>query len=317
MAKKANRVRNWRKYNEALLNRGRITFWFSQETLEKWLEKPTGQRGRPKKYSDSAIICALTLKAIYHCPFRQTEGFITDLVEAMGIEVDVPDYSLLCKRQKELKVPLPKKKLKPGERVHILVDTTGIKVFGEGEWKVRQHGFVKHRLWRKLHLSVNRKTQEIESFELTTLGIQDCEGLDILVEKSERPLASATGDGTYDRFSCYDLAERHNFHLIAPPQKNAVTSDERRANKKKACEKAVIRRDNVIKSVRILGLGNWKIARDYHKRSLAETAMFRMKTIFGNRLSSRIMSHQIVETAIRCRALNMMTHLSMTESITV
>jgi hypothetical protein len=315
MAKKAYRVRNWPKYNEALRKRGSITFWFTKNVIEHWQEKPTGKKGRPRDYSDAVIICALTLRAIFHLPFRQLEGFMRSLVEIERLNIKVPDNSLICKRQKTVVVPLPKKKLKPGERVHILVDTTGSKVFGEGEWKVRQHGYIKHRLWRKLHVAVNNKTQEIEDFELTTLGIQDCEGLDMLVRKSKRPLASVTGDGTYDRFSCYDLAEKYNFNLISPPQKNAVTSDERRRNKKKASEKAVIKRDEVIRRVREVGLEEWKNSVGYHKRSLAETAMFRMKNIFGNGLRSRIMSHQIVETAIRCRALNMMTHLGMPDSI--
>jgi hypothetical protein len=313
MTKKVYRIRNWDNYNESLVNRGSITFWFSQETIEQWHEKPTGKRGRPKKYSDTAILCALTLKAIYKTPFRQTVGFIRSLSKLMKLEIEIPDFTLLCKRQKKLKVILPKKKLNPGERIIILVDTTGLKVFGEGEWKVRQHGYIKHRLWRKLHLGVNDQ-QEIEEFELTELGIQDCQGFEMLLKKAERPISTAIGDGAYDRFVCYDITAKRGINLIVPPQYNAVTSDERTANKKKACAVAVKNRDEAIKEVRKVGLKEWKISKGYHQRSLAETAMFRMKSIFGNRLKSRKMPHQIVETAIRCRALNMMTMLGMPES---
>src|SRR5579864_24631 len=176
MAKKAYRVRNWNKYNEALVNRGSITFWFDEEAIKNWHKiEQQNKRGRPKKYSDLAITCGLTLKAIFKLPFRAVEGFITSLVKVLKLEIETPDYTLLCKRQKNLNISLQTRQLNPGEKLVILVDTSGLKVFGEGEWKVRQHGYVKHRLWRKLHLAINEKHQ-IESFELTELGIQDCEG---------------------------------------------------------------------------------------------------------------------------------------------
>jgi hypothetical protein len=307
---KVGRVRNWAKYNEALVNRGSITFWFDEESIKNWHECDLEiKRGRPKKYSDFAITCGLTIKAIFKLSFRAVEGFIKSLVTNMKLSVEVPDYTLLCKRQKNLSIALPKIPLKPDEKINIVVDSTGLKVFGEGEWKVRQHGYVKHRLWRKLHLAVNSKTQEVEAFELTDLGVQDCEGLDTLIKKIERPIESSIGDGSFDRFSCYELGEKNGFKMITPPQYNAVTSKERTVNKKKASENAVRKRDDVIKRVREIGKSKWKKEVGYHQRSLAETAIFRIKTLFGNRLQTKIPSHQKTEVTIWCRVANKMTSL--------
>jgi len=299
MDKKSYRVRNWKKYNQALVQRGSLTFWFSEECLAEWQKpKKRGTRGRPEKYNDRVIECGLTLKGLFKLPFRATEGFITSLMDLLHLDLDVPDYSLLCKRQKKLQVTLPRQGIEAGEQINIVVDTTGLKVYGEGEWKVRQHGWIKHRLWRKLHLAVNEKTQEIEALALTDLGIQDCEGLPLLISQIDHELGSCKGDGAYDRFSCYEEAEQGGFKLVAPPQRNARTSDERRLSKKKRSKEAVKKRDAVINEVRRLGRKEWKVQSGYHRRSLAETAMFRVKTLLGNRLSTRTLENQKVEAAI-------------------
>jgi hypothetical protein len=311
MAKLADRVRNWRKYNEALVKRGSITFWFDPQAIKEWHEKPAGNRGRPRKYSDTAMICGLTLKAIFKLTFRAVEGFINSLVTLLKLSIEVPDYTSLCKRQKTLSIPLPKKPLNSHEKINIVVDTTGLKVYGEGEWKVRQHGYVKHRLWRKLHLAVNSKTQEIEAFELTDLGVQDFKGLETLVKKIDKSLDHVIGDGAYDCYSCYELGEQKQFVIITPPHRNNRTSEERPSNKKKASPEAVKKRDDVIKKVRNLGRAEWKKSVGYHQRSLAETAMFRIKTLLGNRLSTKTMVHQQTEAAIWCLAINKMTSLGL------
>jgi hypothetical protein len=307
MAKKADRARNWRKYNEALVKRGDITFWFSEDAIQDWHNtNRTSGRGRPQKYSDLCVICGLTLKVIFNLTFRSVEGFIRSLIRSLKLNIDAPDYTLLCKRQKNLNVELLNEKLRPGEKIHILVDTSGLKVFGEGEWKVRQHGHAKRRVWRKLHLAVNSESQAIEAFELTELGVQDCQGFGALVNHIDKKLAGAVGDGAYDRFSCYEVAEQKGFELITPPQHNARPSRERSRNKKKASPNAVKKRDGVIDRVREIGSKAWKVEVGYHRRSLAETAMFRWKTLLGNKLYARKMAHQITEVAIKSSVLNKM-----------
>lgn len=157
MSKKTYRVRNWKEYNQNLVQRGSITLWISEEILEQWRSPTkTGKRGRPEEYPDTVILCALHLKALYHLPFRATEGFLGSILKLLRIERQVPDYTTLSKRQKHLTVSLPKAPGK-GENLYLVIDSTGLKVFGEGEWKVRRHGYVKKRLWRKLHLAINSK----------------------------------------------------------------------------------------------------------------------------------------------------------------
>lgn len=318
MTKKVYRVRNWSDYNQALVNRGSITFWFSEKCIEDWLSKEkSGKRGRPEKYSSIAIECGLTLKALLKLTFRSTEGFIRSLSELMGLNLEVPDYSLLCKRQRSLEVKLPKKSLPAGEKLNILVDSTGLKIFGEGEWKVRQHGTMKKRLWRKLHIALNGDTQEIEGFELTDLGTQDWQAFETLLSEIESDLGDVIGDGAYDRFPCYKLATTKKFELIVPPQRNARNTEERKKKISKAKRAFLQGRDAIIQSVRELGRKEWKIAAGYHRRSLVETVMFRIKTILGSRLGSRLFENQKVEARIWCKIINHMTRLGMPSSYVI
>lgn len=318
MSKKDYRVRNWREYNQALVNRGSITFWFSEDCIQQWQSEANKKgRGRPEKYSDIAIEAGLTVKALFGLTFRATEGFMKSLLELLKLSIEAPTYSLLCKRQKNIKVSLPKMELKSGERVHLAFDTTGLKVYGEGEWKVRQHGWLKHRLWRKFHIAINTENQQIEAFELTELGVQDCEGLPLLLNQIKKPICSGKGDGSYDKFSCYEEAERRDFCLIAPLRCDAKLSVERKKFKRKIDPKALAKRDEAIKKVRELGDKEWKARVDYHRRSLAETAIFRIKTILENRLSTRVFEHQKVEVAIWCKIMNKMTDLGMPKSVVI
>lgn len=317
MDKKSYRVRNWPDYNESLVNRGSITFWFNEECINQWKsDKKTSSRGRPEEYSDLVIKTGLTLKALFKLTFRMTEGFIKSLLKLLKLDLKAPDYTLLCKRQKSVLVDLPKKVLQSGEKLHIAFDTTGLKVYGEGEWKVLQHGWIKHRLWRKFHVAINTESQQIEAFELTDLGVQDCEGVPLLLNQIADPVDSVRGDGAYDRFSCYEEAERKKFRLITPPQRNAKLSSERK-NKKKADPEAIKKRDEEVKKIRELGRKEWKIQADYHRRSLAETAMFRMKTLLGNRLTARTLQHQKTEVAVWCQIINKMTTLGMPKSVVI
>jgi hypothetical protein len=320
MDKKSYRVRNWKEYNEALVQRGSLTFWFDENCLEKWrstLKLGKRGRGRPEEYSDIAIHCGLTLKAIFRLTFRGTEGFLKSLMSLLKLDLATPDYTLLCKRQKNLSIDLPRKTVNAGEGLHIVVDATGLKVYGEGEWKVRQHDWDKRRVWRKLHLAVNSKTHEIEAFELTDLSMRDGEGFPLLMNKITTPITECIGDGAYDNFSCYAIAEQKGMDFIAPPCRKAKTSDERRRNKKKATAGAVKKRDDIINQVRKLGRKEWKIQSGYHRRSLAETAMFRVKTLLGSRLSTKKLEHQRVEAAIWCQIINKVTIAGMPISVAI
>ena len=320
MVKQAYRVRNWPQYNKALVKRGSLTFWFNEGTLKDWYcSRLKETRGRPKKYSDDAIVCGLTLKALFKLPFRAVEGLINSLMKEFNWEAESPDYSLLCKRQKGLKIDFREETINPKEGIHILVDATGLKVFGEGEWKVRQHGILKKRLWRQYQLAINAHTQAIEAFELKALGFPEGAGLPLLIKQINQPINSITGDGAYDSYKAYKLAEEKGFKLIVPPNKVAKRTTEctgHSIKKKLTLElrQALQCRDSYIERIRQIGRKAWKKEVLYHRRSLVETAMFRIKTILGNRLSTRKLENNKIEAAIWCKIINHMTHLGMPRS---
>lgn len=310
MSKKQRfQIRNWRHYNEALVNRGSITLWLDEESIEKWhLTKPTGKRGRPKLYADIAIQCVLTIREIFKLPLRSAEGFMRSLIEQMQLPIQAPDYTTLSIRQKDLGVCLPKTRKVRGESLHIVVDATGLKVFGEGEWKVRQHGYSKRRTWRKLHLAINAGNHEIEAAAVSTNDFKDSELLPDLLDQINDRMSQVTGDGGYDSKESYQYITDKGARAIIPPRRDAVI--EKHGN----CSSPVLPRDNIIRHMRSLGRKKWKKQNDYHKRSLAETAMYRLKTIFNDSLRSRKFENQTVEAFLRCRALNKMTQLGMPDS---
>lgn len=300
-------VRNWNHYNQSLVHRGSISFWVDEKILDQWHSPiKNGKRGRPEEYPDAIILCALQLRAIYHLPLRAAQGFMQSLMGLFKLSLKVPNYTTLSIRQKKLKVPLYQVCRKE-EGLHLLVDSTGLKVYGEGEWKVRQHGHIKKRLWRKFHLAFNSKTQMIEGCELTDLGTQDCEGLTSLLDSIKDPIEVVIGDGAYDRFRCYEDVEKRGAKGIFPPQHNAVTSSERTLSKKKASPEAVAQRDKAIQDIRTLGRAEWKKQVGYHRRSLAETGMFRLKTILGRQVRCRSVENQAVEARIWCSVINKIT----------
>jgi Transposase DDE domain len=206
--KRSYRIRNWHEYNAALVQRGSLTLWIDQAVLSGWLnQQRTGKRGASNTYTDAAIMAALTLKVVYCLPLRATAGLLTSLLRLMGLHLPVPHYSTLCRRQKTLEVALPRPV--QSQVLHLVVDATGCKVYGEGEWKVRQHGISKRRTWRKLHLAVDEATGEIAAAVLTTSGVGDSTVLPHLLDQVEEPIQQLSGDGGYDKRLCYDtLRER-------------------------------------------------------------------------------------------------------------
>jgi hypothetical protein len=306
------RVRNWAAYNRSLIQRGSLTVWISQEVLETWHPEPEGPRpvGGQVRYSDRAIECMLTLRAVFHLPYRQTEGFGQSVMDLLEVNVTVPDYTTLCKRSADLPVTLPTSCLDEGK--HIVVDSTGLKIYGEGEWKVRQHGYSQRRTWRKLHLSVDEATQEIQAVVLTEAGVDDAEAGRQLLNDTAGPIQQVSGDGTYDKRKFYQAATARQVDQIAvPPQRNA------RIWQHGNSKKTPLPRDENLRRIRRVGRKRWKQESGYHRRSLAETAVFRFKIIFGDTLRARTLLRQGTEARIKCAALNRMTQLGMPESYRV
>lgn len=312
-AKKATyRVRNWAAYNDSLVQRGSLTVWISEEVLDNWHPEPEGPRprGGQVQYSDQAIACMLTLRAVFKLPYRQMEGLGQSIMNRLGVEVTVPDYTTLCKRSADLAVDLPTSR--SDEAKHIVVDSTGLKIYGEGEWKVRQHGYSKRRAWRKLHLSVDEATHEIQAVELTEASVDDADAGRQLLTDTPGPIEQVSGDGTYDKRKFYEAStERRVARIVVPPQRNARVWQHGNASK------PPLPRDQNLRRIRRVGRKRWKQETGYHRRSLVETAVFRFKITFGNTLSARTLPRQITEARIKCAALNRMTHLGMPDSYLV
>jgi IS5 family transposase len=306
------RVRNWAAYNASLVDRGSLTVWIGEDVIDGWKPTPTGprQRGGQMEYSDRAIEWLLTLKVVFKLPYRQTEGFGRSIMELLGVNVTIPDYSTLCKRSADLTVNLLPSQIQDAK--HIVVDSTGLKVYGEGEWKVRQHGDTKRRTWRKLHLSVDEATQSIEAVVLTEASVDDAEAGRQVLDDTQGPIKQVSGDGTYDKRKFYEACTQREVEQIAvPPHRNAKIWQHGNSSK------PPLPRDQNLRRLRRVGRKRWKEEIGYHRRSLAETAVFRFKTIFGNTLSSRTLVRQVVEVRIKSAALNRMTQLGMPDSYRV
>ncbi len=305
------RVRNWADYNENLVQRGALTVWINDKLIEEWKPKPPKKRkpGAQPQYSDKAIECMMTLRAVFHLTLRQTEGFARSLFEAMEIDAKAPDYTTLCKRSVGLTVQLPSSSKDPA---HIVLDSTGLKIYGEGERKVRKHGYSKRRTWRKLHLSVNSDNQEIEAVVLSEANLDDGEASIKLLEETQTPIDKLSADGAYDQRKVYQSCEKNEVGQInIPPRRNARIWQHGNSSK------PPLPRDQNLRRIRAVGRKRWKEESAYHQRSLSETAMFRFKIIFGDHLVSRKIQQQITEARIKCLALNRMTQLGMPDSYLV
>lgn len=304
------RIRNWSEYNAGLKQRGSLTFWIEESVLEAWIvEDLSGKPGASKLYSDLAIMTMATLKAVYHLAGRQCQGFVASLFELMAIDLPVPDHSTLSRRLGQLSIALPVIP-KEGAR-HVVVDSTGVKVYGEGEWKTRQHGVSKRRTWRKLHLGVDEATGEILAAVVTTNDYHDGEVLNDVLEAIDEPIEQVSTDGAYDQRHCYDEIAAKGAKAVIPPRKDAVIWQH--GNRKEKPHP----RDENLRQIRKQGRKRWKRESGYHRRSIAETTMFRFKTIFGGTLSARTFDNQAVELFIKCAALNRMIQMGKPDSYKV
>lgn len=304
------RVKNWPEYEKALVHRGSITFWISDDFEKNWMHTGEKQRGSQFDYSDQAILVMLTVKEVFHLPNRGVEGFVRSIFRMMKINLPVPDHTTISKRGKDLKVNLPKK---ANQKLNIVMDSTGLKIYGEGEWKVRQHGVSKRRTWRKLHIGANPEDGEIQAVILTENNISDDAAVEVLLEQIEQEIDKFAADGAYDKRKVYDGLNAHSpgVKILIPPRKNARIW--RHGNTK--AER--LKRDENLRSIRKHGRKEWKKNSGYHVRSLSETAMFRLKTIFGDSLSARLLETQTTQALVRCAALNRMTRLGMPQSYKV
>lgn len=300
------KTRNWAEYNHSLKERGSLLIWFDPEM--SWEAEASGRRGRQKTYSDAAIQACLTLKVLFGLPLRQTTGFVESLLKRVELDWSVPDFSTLCRRQKTLSVAIPYKG--SAGPLHLLVDSTGIKAEGEGEWNARKHGGPKRRLWRKIHIGVDEETLEIRAIEVTSSSIGDAPMLPDLLSQipPDQELGSVTADGAYDTRKCHDAIAARNAHAVIPPRKNAKMWKPDTAGAKA--------RNEAVRSSKYLGRALWRNLTGYHRRSRVETKMHCVK-LLGQRLSARDFDRQVAEIQIRAAILNGFTALGIPRTVAV
>jgi hypothetical protein len=313
------KITNWREYNAGLKRRGSLTLWVDDKIAKGWYHNGPSKRGGQLIYSSDCIVLLLTLKVTFRLPFRQLAGFAESVFELMGVEIQVPSYTQICRRQLGLKVPLGvSERLKNGEAIHLVVDSSGLKVYGECEWKVRKHGWSKRRTWRKIHLGVDEKTGEITAQVLTDNKTDDAAVLVDVVEQTyeQRVEIDKVGtDGAYDHYNCWDMLTGLDIEPIIPPRENAMFQ----LNKEKLPTDHPRNRalEIIDKGGQEANRKEWKIQSGYHRRSKSENAFFWWKTIFGEKMYAREFENQKTEAAIKAAVLNKFIQVAAPKSVKV
>jgi IS5 family transposase len=289
------RVTNWAPYDRALIGRGDVTLWLSPEAIATWEPVGVGTRGGQRKYSDVAIETALTLRLLFHLPLRQTEGFLHSLFGMMSLDLSAPDHTTLSRRGQHLDLKLDR--VLTRKRVHLIVDSTGLSILGEGEWAAAKHGGHGKRGWKKLHLGVDR-SGVIVTHALTEAMVDDATTAVELIHTFDGCVASVTGDAAYDSIAFYDAAAARGASVVVPPTKTARVS--RRRPRSTA-------RDRTIQKMKKIGRRRWKKESGYHRQARVENAFFRYKSIIGHGLRTRSPAGQRIEAVLACKILNQMT----------
>ena len=308
--KQRRRITNWAEYDAALRQRGSLTVWFTEAAIAAWHAEPRTTPGGQPHYSSLAIATGLTLKAIFRLALRQTEGLIGSIIRLLGLDLSVPDHTTLSRRAETLEVPVPQ--LKAGSApMHLLVDSTGLKLCGPGEWLIEKHGTRVRRSWRKLHIGVDADTGRIVASGLTTNDVDDGSQVGPLLDQVTGPVASFTGDGAYDQDGVSrSVAERHpEARVIVPPRSGAVPS--------KTAETAPTQRDRHLQLIAEKGRMGWQKASGYNRRALAEATIGRFKRVIGDGLRARTDQRQTTEINVAVAVLNRMLELGCPKSVRI
>lgn len=321
--KSTKKIKNWHEYNKALEKRGCILLCIEDDVARGKFNKPLPKHtiGRPKEYSDSLVELILMTRALYHLPLRQVAGFMRKLFKLYGYSIKVPSYVTLSRRAGRLNI-----KLLARARYHystdglvLCLDSSGFKIHGEGEWKVRKHGTSKRRTWMETHISIDENSLDIISIINTANDVHDnTQVMPVLVEaeknlreaSSSKKLDCIIGDGAYFARNTLDIAASLGVRLIAPPHKNAKLH--------KNMKKHVLydtpgweKYNSVVREVMHVGLKQWKNDTGYHRRSLVENTFFRLKTIFDDKSHYRTISNQKTEQMIRAKIINRFNELGL------
>jgi len=289
--------RDWHNYNKHLVNRGKINFWVRPQVFKEWRAKKSKKNGHPFVYGNEIIKSMSYIRFKFHLSLRETEGFFKSLIEIMKTLRTVPCYTQLCRRMKKLS--LPQELLNKRGVTDIILDTTGLKAYGEGEWRAEKYGGKKS--WRKLHLVLDPASGKLLLAEISQEHVHDTAYLEQALQKANGKKGKVLIDGIADSRRCYELAGKYNKELLTPPKKGAVLRKERGYEK----------RNETVRIVR--GLGGDRIAKSiwgklvgYNRRVIVESMMARWKGLYGGSLRSRCEERKRVEVTIKALMINEM-----------
>lgn len=300
MAAVVKTSRDWSKYNESLVNRGYLTIFVSKNFAREWYvkydENTPRKRGGQPKYTEKAITTLLSLRFVFKQPLRAMEGFARSLVSMMNLDLEVPDYSTLSLKIKTMKIRLPL--LTKSNSGHVIsLDSTGLKIHGQGEWNRKKHAQKDRREWVKMHLAVDNESMQILAVESTADDVHDCEVFDQLIDSIPEQIDKALADGAYGTVGAYKKAEERNIKLVAKPKASDVVN-------KEATEPHILERNRQVAYFQENGIYAWANMNDYWDRNRAEATMSRFITTFDDKLASRTFQSQKNEVVLKCRILN-------------
>ena len=300
------RTTNWSSYNAALRRRGSLLVWLDRDM--EWLAPKRGRPGRPETFSDAAIQFCLSIKVLFGLALRQTIGMVASLLRLAGLDWPVPDFSTLCRRQRSVTIQIPYRR--SGGNLNLLIDSTGVKVRGDGEWQVRKHGPSRRRQWRKVHLAMDMATGDIRAVEFTSSREGDSPVLPGLLAQlpPDQPIGTIMADGAYDTRKCHSAIVEHGGTAVIPIRRNG------RAWKDDSL--AARARNETLRATQRFGRALWKRLTGYHARSRVETQMQRLKS-FGERIASKDPDRQAAEIHTRIALMNRFSALGRAEIVRV
>nr|WP_299503348.1 IS5 family transposase [uncultured Rhizobium sp.] len=304
------KVTNWPEYEAGLRRRGSLTLWITPEALSSWQAPKRTTRGGQPRYSDLAIETALTLGLVFGLRLRQTEGLLASVLKLMGLDLTVPDHTTLSRRARKRQTENRRngRSLPGKEPVHVLVDSTGLEVYGAGQWLEDKHGVTSHRGWRKLHLALDADSGKIIAHVMTDEDAGDASQVGPLLDQIDNPIGQFTADGAYDGDPTYRAVIRHSSDaaIVIPPRSNAIARSDTNIDSP---------RDRHIAAIRTEGRMKWQSTTGYGKRALVETAIGRYKSIIGHRLRARSFGAQQTEVSLGCAVLNRMLACARPKSV--
>ena len=260
------RVSNWAEYDQALVQRGDVTLWISEDAIDECKPAPSGGRGGQRKFSDHAIETALTLRFVFNLPLRQAEGFLRSIISMMGVDLEAPDHTTLSRRSQHLNIQLQLARVSTKQSIHLIVDSTGLSIVGEGEWAAAKYGGRGKRAWKKLHIGVD-ESGLIVAEPLTHGSADDAKTAVDLIDMVENDIASFTADAAYDTIAIHDAVGARGANVVVPPIKTATIS-RRRSTLPSA-------RDRTIMRIKEVGRHRWKKESGYHRQARVENTFFR------------------------------------------